>query len=298
MSAHAAVAGNVNGSGVDHVEDQEVVGEISPRVPIRVASPEPPLSSSATDPPPAVSSLSISTSTSPPTALPLSSGTSTSGVAPSPLLPEPPAYYNNPSPPSSLSSRSPSPPPPPLPPSPTYLRPLPATRPASFPLITNLPSFTPRPYTFHASSSPPPVRHSVAIDIFPEADTDPSPDEEPLPTYSRFPKRGESHCMGEVGESAEDDNGSDPEWEDGMRRSPCFGSLYMRTMVAGVVLLILACVITGGVVGWQMKAKYALPSDLFLAVILTYLPLTLYFGANNISMLMYPLQSCHGILSS
>ena len=63
--------------------------------------------------------------------------------------------------------------------------------------------------------------------------------------------------MGEVGDSAEDDSSSDPDWEDGTHRSLWCGSLYMRTMIAGVVLLVLACVITGGVVGWQMKAKYA-----------------------------------------
>jgi len=33
----------------------------------------------------------------------------------------------------------------------------------------------------------------------------------------------------------------------------------MRTVVTGIVVLIIACVVAGGVVGWQMKAKYEPP---------------------------------------
>ena len=98
--------------------------------------------------------------------------------------------------------------------------------------------------------------------------------------------------MGEVGDSADDDSGSDPGWEDGARRSCCCGSLYMRTLIAGVVLLVMACVITGGVVGWQMKAKYAL-----LPLPIPYLlPLTLTLVQTVFPCI--PLRSCYGVFSS
>lgn len=35
----------------------------------------------------------------------------------------------------------------------------------------------------------------------------------------------------------------------------------MRTVITGIVVLIVACVIAGGVVGWQMKSKYEPPSS-------------------------------------
>lgn len=181
---------------------------------------------------------------------------------------EPPAYSLTPPTPSPSTPRSPSPPPPPLPPSPVItvispVRTLPATRPASFPLLPtnlNIPSCTPRPYTFHQPPPPAilPPHHSIAIDIFPDPDVNPLPHEEPLPTYSRYPKRGEAHCMGEIGDPDVRSDTSGSAWDGRSRRgkSICCCGMYMRTVITGIVVLIVACVIAGGVVGWQMKAKY------------------------------------------
>ncbi|KAF8427725.1 hypothetical protein EV426DRAFT_365891 [Tirmania nivea] len=178
---------------------------------------------------------------------------------------EPPAYSPTPPPPSPSTPRSPSPPPPPLPPSPVITQvTLPATRPASFPLLPtnpNIPSYTARPYTFHQSPPPAflPPHHSITIDIFPDSDANPHSNEEPLPTYSRYPKHGEEHCLGEIGDPDGRSDISGSTWDRRSRRQQkrfCCCGMYTRTVITGIVVLIIACVIAGGVVGWQMKAKY------------------------------------------
>ena len=194
--------------------------------------------------------------------------------------------------PPAYSPTSPLQPSPHVPPSPIRARiTLPATRPPSFPLLTATPTapatfpsptspnpcFPRRSYPASLTLTPAPIPHqsrlsqaqSVILDIDTHPDNASTHNEvEPLPAYSRYPKHGEASCGGEPDRGSIADTTSGESalgvWPGGdtRRGKKCCG-FYMRTLVTGVVVMILACVIAGGVVGWQMKTKYVLLSFAF-----------------------------------
>ncbi|KAI5795318.1 hypothetical protein DFH27DRAFT_116352 [Peziza echinospora] len=142
----------------------------------------------------------------------------------------------------------PSPPPPPLPPSPVFFfngrtKSLQALPPHALPPpainAQNPLASAPLP-----SPRAPTPAHNLIFD-------DPPPTDEPLPAYSRYPKKGVDTTLTPVHGLSEEDGGS----PSSARPLKKVCGIHVRTIILGIGIMIFIGVIVGVVMGWRLKTR-------------------------------------------